>query len=392
MNTTHRSLPSATVPAWMLLLTGILGAAGALAPAAASAQRRADGESITMEVGDQVTIPAADVASYQVSVEGVVEVIYDERSTNFVLAAQRAGVTSLLLIYSDGRQVRYRLSVSTGEETTEDSGGVPVRTNIRLDMYFLQLNDNYSHALGIGWPPAFGAGGTLTTALTVAGPPDALATTLSIAGNVVQALPRLDLAMSSGWGRVMRQVMVVTANGEEATVDTGGEVNFRIVSGLAVDIRTIRFGSILTVTPRYDSTTRRIDLQLNADISELTPPYQADGPPGRTRTTVTTLVNLELGESIVLGGLVARSTTEAQGGLPGLSQIPILGVLFGTNSRREENTENYLFIVPTVVEAVSRSESDRITEVLDVYRNFGNIGGRGLGDIELVEPSPSGYE
>ena len=95
---------------------------------------------------------------------------------------------------------------------------------------------------------------------------------------------------------------------------------------------------------------------------------------------------------MVLGGLVARAAFEGQGGLPGLSQIPILGVLFGTNNRREENTESYLFIVPTVVESVPRAEADRITEVLDLYRNYGAIGGRGLGDIELIEPSPPAYE
>jgi pilus assembly protein CpaC len=198
--------------------------------------------------------------------------------------------------------------------------------------------------------------------------------------------------MSTGWGRIVRQLMLVTANGEEATIDAGGEINFQIATGLSVNIRTITFGSILAVTPRYDSSSRRIDLTISADVSELTPPFQAGGPPGRTRTTVSTLVNMELGESLVLGGLVARATNESQGGLPGLSQIPILGVLFGTNARNEVNTENYLFIVPTVVESVPRADADRITEVLDLYRNYGNIGGRGLNDIELIEPSPPGFE
>lgn len=357
-------------------------------PGTADAQRRADTESIDMEIGEQVTIPGADVASYSEGTEGVVSIRYDERSTNFVLAAQRAGVTSLLLIYQDGRQVRYRISVRAPDAATDTSGGVPVRTNIRLDMYFLQLTDNYTHSLGIAWPSTYG-GGVLNTSVIANFVTDP---TVNMTGTVEQALPRLDLAQASGWARLMRQAMLVTANGEEATLDAGGEVNFRIVSGLAVDIRTIRFGSILTVTPRYDASTRRIDLALSADVSELTPPYQSDGPPGRTRTTVSTLVNLELGQSMVLGGLVARAAFEGQGGLPGLSQIPILGVLFGTNNRREENTESYLFIVPTVVESVPRAEADRITEVLDLYRNYGAIGGRGLGDIELIEPSPPAYE
>lgn len=359
-------------------------------PTTVEAQRRGDSETLTMEVGDQVTLPGSDVASYSEGTEGIVSVRYDERSTNFVIAAQRAGVTSLLLIYNDGRQVRYRITVSDPAASVEGSGGVPVRENIRLDMYFLQLRDSYSHALGIGWPTSIG-GGTLATTLSASLLPSA-DPTLNLTGTINQALPRLDLAQSSGWGRILRQAMLVTANGEEATLDTGGEINFQIVNGFNVEIRTIRYGSVLTVTPRYDSATRRIDLTVSADVSELTAPFQPDGPPGRTRTTVSTLVNLSLGESIVLGGAVASTTNESQGGLVGLFQIPILGVLFGVNTRAAKNTENYLFIVPTVVEAVPRSESDRITEVLDLYRNYGSIGGRGLGDIELIEPSPPGFE
>jgi len=354
----------------------------------AEAQRHADSESLEMEVGDQVTIPGADVASYSEGTEGIVSIRYDERSTNFVLAAQRPGVTSLLLIYTDGRQVRYRITVLDPERSVTATGGVPVRENIRLDMYFLQLDDSYTHALGIGWPASFGGGeGFATIAATLPADP-----AITISATINQVLPRLDLAMSSGWGRIMRQAMVVTANGEEATINAGGEVNFQIATGLSVSIRTITFGSVLTVTPRYDSSSRRIDLTVAADVSELSPPFQAGGPPGRTRTTVTTLVNMELGESLVLGGIVARATNESQGGLPGLSQIPILGVLFGTNARNEINTENYLFIVPTVVESVPRADADRITEVLDLYRNYGSIGGRGLNDIELIEPSAPGFE
>jgi hypothetical protein len=49
-------------------------------------------------------------------------------------------------------------------------------------------------------------------------------------------------------------------------------------------------------------------------------------------------------------------------------------------------------VVPTVTQAVGRAQQDRIREALRVYESFGSIGGSGLGDIELVEPSPPGYE
>lgn len=378
-------------------------AAPALAPTSAAAQSRTrpDSETLQMEVGDQVTIPGSDVASYSEGTEGVVSVRYDERSMNFVIVAQRSGSTSLLLIYNDGHQVRYRITV-LGDEEIVVAGGVPIRENVRIDVYFVELHQDYRHAIGIGWPPSYG-GGELSPSVTYSNTTtnrtdmgmtlttltDTLSTTL--AGTINQALPRLDLSQAAGWTRILRHAMVVTANGEEASIDTGGEQNFRVVGGLAAEIRTVRFGSIVTMTPRYDSTTRRIEIHVNADISELTPPVDANIP-GRTRTVVDSTVNLELGQSIVLGGLVGATARESQGGLPGLSQIPILGVLFGTNNRSEERVENFVFIVPTVVQAVPRADADRIAEALRVYQDFGSIGGHGLDDIELIEPSPPGYE
>ena len=87
-----------------------------------------------------------------------------------------------------------------------------------------------------------------------------------------------------------------------------------------------------------------------------------------------------------------RTRTQSASGLPGLSQIPIIGVLFGVNERVESTSESLLFIVPTVVQPVPRAQADRISEALRVYESFGSIGGPGLGDIELFEPSPPGYE
>lgn len=363
-----------------------------LLPEAAAAQgrTRADTETLQMEVGDQVTIPGANVASYSEGTEGVVSVRYDERSSNFVIVAQRSGSTSLLLIYNDGHQVRYRITV-LGDEEIVVAGGVPVRENVRMDVYFVELHQDYRHAIGIGWPASYGADGTVNPTLNYSEIAGVSTTTFNLTGTISQALPRLDLSQAAGWTRILRHAMVVTANGEEASIDAGGEQNFRVVGGLAAEIRTIRFGSIVTMTPRYDSSTRRIEIAVNADISELTPPVDSNIP-GRSRTVVDTVVNLELGQSIVLGGLVGATARESQGGLPGLSQIPILGVLFGTNNRSEERVESFIFIIPTVVQAVPRADADRITEALRVYNDFGSIGGHGLDDIELIEPSPPGYE
>jgi type II secretory pathway component GspD/PulD (secretin) len=95
-----------------------------------------------------------------------------------------------------------------------------------------------------------------------------------------------------------------------------------------------------------------------------------------------TVVNLELGQSLVLAGLTARSEAQSQTGLPLGSRIPIIGVLFGTNASRSQETENLIFIVPTVVDAVSLQARARIREAMNVYANYDGD----LDEVQLVEP------
>jgi pilus assembly protein CpaC len=374
-------------------LTGLL-AVGApmvttLVADEAHAQRRSEARPVELTVGESEAIQNDGVSTFTNGDDTVAQVDYDDNTGNFLVRARRAGETELLLIYDDGRQVRYRITVR-GRVQAAAGMEVLARDDIRLDLYFVELRESYTHQIGISYPTSFPPGGAgFQGELNF----DLVTATLTRAtASITEALlPRLDLAQTAGWARLLRQAVLVTVNGEQASIDAGGEINIVVTAGLQTQLRTIRFGTIIEMTPRYDSNSGRVEVQISADVSELTPPVTGNVP-GRSRTAVTTLVNLQLGQSIMLGGLTSRSTQQSQAGLPGLSQIPILGVLFGSNQRREEAQENFVFVVPTVTQAVGRAQQDRIREALRVYESFGSIGGSGLGDIELVEPSPPNYE
>ncbi len=380
----HRALLVASLA---LVASSALAAGG---PSPAHAQRRgSEARPLELTVGESEAIQNDGVSTFTNGDDTVAQIDYDENTGNFLVRARRPGDTELLLIYDDGRQVRYRITVRQRVQAAA-SMEVLARDDIRLDLYFVELRENYSHQIGIGYPSSFPpAAGGFAGGIDF----DLVTGTLTRAtASITDALlPRLDLAQTAGWARLLRQAVLVTVNGEAASIDAGGEINIVVTAGLQTQLRTIRYGTIIEMTPRYDSGSGRIEVQIRADVSELTPPVTGNIP-GRSRTEVRTLVNLELGQSIMLGGLTSRSTQQSQTGLPGLSQIPIVGVLFGTNQRHEEGQENFVFVVPTVTQAVGRAQQDRIREALRVYESFGSIGGSGLGDIELVEPTPPGYE
>lgn len=349
-----------------------------------------DQNEIQLDVGEQRTLSAVGVERFSEGAQGIVDVRVTE--TEFIIVALRPGSTSLLLFYTNGRQVRYRIEVNDPNASQQRPGSVAPRENIRLDLYFVELNESYSHQIGIGWPGSIGGPGVGRGSFNLdwVEPPEMGSPPLSLSaslGLVNQVLPRLDIAESSGWARLRRQAMIVTANGTPARFNSGGEVNVIAAGALAAEIHRIEFGSELRMTPRYDPSSGRIEVQMQADLSELTEPQAPGNPPGRRRTQIQSVVNLQPGQAIVMSGIFSDSEAETQGGLPGLSQIPIVGVLFGVNQRRGEATNSVLFIVPTIVEAVPRQQRDYIREALENYQRFSGH----IRDYEMFERTPPGY-
>ncbi len=352
-------------------------ARGDKAPAANQATRV---EELTLKIGEQRVIPSDGVQSYSEGTKGIVDVRLTKDASQFIVVALAPGNTTLLFLMSDGTEKHYRIAVgdTNGSTATGAPTGVEARDNVRLDFYFVQMNRNNGYRIGIGWPGSVAPIAQATV--------DLQAMQLDSATAVVtnQALPRLDMAQSAGWAKILRQAAVVTANGEKASFSGGGEVNVAIQSALNTGIQKIPFGSTIEVEPRYDGKSGRIELRLHADLSELDGD-NGTGIPGRTTAGLDTVVNLELGQSLVLGGLTARSERRSKTGLPFLSQIPILGVLFGSHQMQESESENLVVIVPSVVDAVSMQSRERVTKALEQYLEFTGD----MDDVDLLPATPT---
>lgn len=350
----------------------------ALAPAATQAQTRSssaisESESLRLEVGTQKVIPGNNVRSYSEGVPGIVDIRLTRSGKQFVIVALKPGDTTLLMIMMDGSERLYRINVfdpkaAQGKRGPDEIKVTP-RDNVRLDFYFVQFDKNYSHQIGMDWPGRYGDAALQSTF-------DLQTGNFSSATAVIQdqALPSLDLAQATGWAKLMRHATLITANGTQASFTGGGEVNIAVQGSLTTGIHSITFGSAIGVLPLYDSESGRLELQITADVSDLAAEDRGSGTPGRVTSQLSTVVNLELGQSIMLAGLVAASQIRNHTGLPVLSQIPILGALFGTHAERRSNTEDVVFIVPSVIDAVNLDGRARIREALDAYEAYtGNL-------------------
>jgi pilus assembly protein CpaC len=237
--------------------------------------------------------------------------------------------------------------------------------------------------VGVNWPASIGGPGVGSASANV----DLIAGTVTSAQASIanQVLPGLDIAANHGWAKVLKHSTVITANGSEASFSSGGEQNYSIASGLTSTIREIKFGTDITVLPRFDPITRQIDVKVEAEVADLTPPVTAGTAlPGRNTSKLSTAVALKLGQSLVLSGIRTRSQRHQVSGLPLLSDIPLLGVFFGSHSDQEQEVEGAVFVVPTVIESVPQGVSELVNEALSQYDKFtGN-----MADVDAFDQDP----
>jgi pilus assembly protein CpaC len=392
-------------------------AAPAPAPAAPAPHQatKASTIEISMVVGENKTVPATDVASYSVASQGVVDVKVTPDQNQFVVVGLRPGATQVLMLKKNGVEVTYSITVyARAPEAVEKEleqllagytglkirsvgtrffleGGVsteadakrialiaslypgqveslvvvgsvgPEHTiNVRIDFYFVQYDKKSSYGVGLAWPGRIG-NGTLNAGY------DLVNNVGTATLNAAQVLPSLDLAQTRGWAKVLKHSVVVTTSGSEATFENGGEQNFAVANGLTSSIQAIKFGTNVTVLPRYDASAKDLEVKVNANVSDLT---AAGALPGRTTSAVSTFVHLKLGQSLVLSGIRSSQQVHNVSGLPGLSQIPVLGLLFGSHTNQEAEIEGAVFIIPSVVDATPRRSFDIVGAAMQDYERY----------------------
>ena len=180
---------------------------------------------------------------------------------------------------------------------------------------------------------------------------------------------------SAGVVRTLAEPNLTAISGESATFISGGE--FPIPSGVTCQtttgggigqcVQTVsfkKFGISLNFTPVV-LTEGRISLRVMTEVSEVSTENALTGGQGgttipsiKTRRAETTL-EIPSGGSMAMAGLIAEQTKQAINGLPGLSQLPVLGTLFRSRDYVNNQTELMVLVTPYVVRAVAQKDLSR---------------------------------
>ncbi|MGM0421566.1 MAG: type II and III secretion system protein family protein, partial [Pseudomonadota bacterium] len=167
-------------------------------------------------------------------------------------------------------------------------------------------------------------------------------------------------------------------SGESAGFLAGGE--FPVPTGVddqgRIQIVFKEFGVSLDFRPIVMSKDR-ISLQLAAEVSALA---QQDSIslgegvsiPGLTVRRANSTVEMGSGSSLMIAGLIQSETTNALNGLPGISDLPIIGDLFKSKSFARDESELLIIVSPYLVTSYAEAEAEAEVTTPDTDEKSGN--------------------
>jgi general secretion pathway protein D len=114
-------------------------------------------------------------------------------------------------------------------------------------------------------------------------------------------------------------------------------------------------GVNIDVTPRVHHDGE-VTLALKLEVSSLGPLFQ-NNPTFRSRT-VNSTIRLRDGETNVLAGLITDEERTSLTGIPGLSDLPVIGRIFSRNRIEATETDIVMTLTPHVVRQTTLTEED----------------------------------
>ncbi len=196
---------------------------------------------------------------------------------------------------------------------------------------------------------------------------------------VVNALSRF------GTVRALSSPRVTVMNNQPAVVNvTNNKVYFEIettvtpATATSAEIRTTTEtiksapeGVLMSVLPTANLDTGEIILVVRPTVSKIS--GQVDDPvnvgnkiPELSVQEIDSIVKMQSGQTIVMGGLMKDHNLVGQDGIPVLGDIPVLGALFRNHSDIIQKNELVIFLKATILPGGNVDDLDR-----SLYKNFG---------------------
>ncbi len=244
------------------------------------------------------------------------------------------------------------------------------RAEVVVDIELLQINSSKLLDLGVTWPSQISAG------LDTGGGADAPLRLSDIEfldqSNWTLTIPSFvyDFVKTSTDAQLLAKPQLRISEGERASLTIGDRVPVPVTSfntgntigGNIVPITSFQYQDVgiqISIEPRVHHN-KEVTLTIQVEVSNLSGEVVSGGqsqPIIGTRNFEST-IRLKDGETNFLAGLLRTDETRSESGVPGLSELPIIGRLFGSNRNNNQRTDVILTITPRIIRSADITPED----------------------------------
>jgi pilus assembly protein CpaC len=156
--------------------------------------------------------------------------------------------------------------------------------------------------------------------------------------------------------KLLAEPKLIALSGRQAEFLDGGQQAIPVPAGLGqVGIQYMEFGVQLRFIPTVLGNGR-VRLDVAPEVSDLNAAFgttiSGTTVPGETIERVHTTVEMEVGQTYVIGGLIHHTVNATNTAVPVLGELPCIGALFSGKSYQETEDELMVMVTPYFVDSL----------------------------------------
>ncbi len=219
---------------------------------------------------------------------------------------------------------------------------------IEISIEITEINNNKAKEYGIKWVDEISTG-----ELFVSDPQDTtFYPSLVEYKEWVRYTPlsaKLKLLQESGSAQVLSNPKLVTKSGTKARFLVGGEFPISVSGVSGGNVEWKEYGIITEILPKI-LPDDKIDLIIEAELSRLDWSNAVQGFPNIAKRQAKSNVILKNRQTVIIAGLIENYKDKTVSGIPILSDIPVLGILFKSTKTVDNKTNILIFVTPKIME------------------------------------------
>ena len=236
------------------------------------------------------------------------------------------------------------------------------RKQVEINARVVQVSKPFERQLGITWgvtyettagdhtsldtgyivnlPSSAGTGGIFDLAIGQIGP-----------GANYNLDLQLEAAQTQGYSKIISTPHIITLDNEKAKIESGLEIPYQEKTGEGNTSVTFKKAVLkLEVTPHITHNNKiMMEIKITKDSPDWANVISGTGEPPIKKNEITSMVIVDNGQTVVIGGIIEETRAKTTTGVPGLMTIPLLGWLFKSEHLQNPHDELLVFVTPKVI-------------------------------------------